>query len=109
MVRVIGLWHEHLNNNKFISIIYTNVPSLNDVRIERIAISHEGDRISLGFDMPNYSDKPPSKWEGRGYTTTFIEIDFFDIREICLRSIDNTYRGNIDIKKMMKKIYLLSK
>jgi hypothetical protein len=69
------------------------------VRIERIAISHEGDGISLGFDITNYPDKPPGKWEGRGYTTAFIEIDFFDIREIYLRTNQNTYRGNIDIRK----------
>jgi hypothetical protein len=78
-------------------MIYTSVPPLNDVRIERIAISHEGDQVRIGFDMPFYADKPPMKWVERGYTTTFIEIDFSDIKEVGLKS-NNTYRGNIDIK-----------
>ncbi|WP_458411883.1 hypothetical protein ACNQFZ_13610 [Schinkia sp. CFF1] len=48
--------------------------------------------------MPFYADKPPIKWVERGYTTTFIEIDSSDIKEVGLKTNNNTYRGHIDIK-----------
>lgn len=93
------MWYEHFTDKKFLSMIYINIPPLHDVRIERIEISCEGDRISIGFDMPYYADNPPKKWVEKGYTTTFVESDFFDIQEISLISNKNTYRGNIDIEQ----------
>jgi hypothetical protein len=93
------MWNEQLSENKFISMIYTNVPPLENLRIEKIKISSEGDRITLGFDLPIFPDKPPKKWLERGYKTAFIEIDFFDIKEVNIKSSENTYRGDVDIKK----------
>jgi hypothetical protein len=93
------VWYEHFNDNKFISMIYSNVPPLENLRIEKIEISREGDRITVAFDLPIFADKPPAKWVDGGYTTTFAELDFFDIKEVVLKSKNNTYRGNIDIKK----------
>jgi hypothetical protein len=92
------VWYEHFLDYKFITMIYSNVPSLENIRIEKIEISREGDRITVAFDLPIFADIPPRKWVDRGYTTTFVEIDFFDIKEVSLKSNNNTYRGNIDIK-----------
>lgn len=93
------MWNEHFSDDKFISMIYSNVPPLKNLRIEKIEISHEGDAITIGFDLPIFPDKPPKKWLERGYTTAFIEIDFFDIKEVNIKSSENTYRGDIEIKK----------
>ncbi|WP_041964384.1 Imm50 family immunity protein [Mesobacillus selenatarsenatis] len=93
------MWYEHFTDNKFISMIYTKVPTLKNLRIEKIEISREGDRLTVGFDLPFFADKPPKKWiEGR-YTTTFVELDFFDIQEVSIKASSNTYRGDIDICK----------
>ncbi|MEH6939542.1 Imm50 family immunity protein [Bacillus sp. JJ664] len=94
-----NIWIEHFGEEKFISMIYNNVPPLENLRIEKIEITREGDRISVAFDLPIYADKPPRKWIERGYTTTYVEIDFFYIKEVSLKSNNNKYRGNIDIKK----------
>ncbi|MED4229377.1 Imm50 family immunity protein [Neobacillus cucumis] len=93
------MWYEHFSEDKFISMMYTNVPLLKNLRIEKIEISSEGDRVTLGFDLPFFPDRPPKKWLERGYTATFVEIDFFDIREVNIKSSKNTYRGDIEIKK----------
>ncbi|WP_141770381.1 hypothetical protein [Bacillus sp. MUM 116] len=53
------MWNEHFSKDKFISTIYSNVPSLKNVRIEKIEISSEGDKITIGFDLPIFPDKPP--------------------------------------------------
>ncbi|MED4462235.1 Imm50 family immunity protein [Metabacillus fastidiosus] len=102
------MWYEHFTNNKFISMIYTNVPSLKNLRIEKIEISREGDRITVGFDLPFFADEPPKKWLERGYTTTYIEIDFFDIQEVNIKSSKNTYRGDINIKKDEADIFIVN-
>ncbi|WHY02534.1 Imm50 family immunity protein [Neobacillus sp. DY30] len=93
------MWNDYFSDDKFISMIYTNIPPLINLRIEKIEISREGDRITIGFDLPTFPDKPPKKWLERGYSTAFIEIDFFDIKEVNIKSIENTYRGDIEIKK----------
>lgn len=80
-------------------MIYTSVPTLKNLRIEKIEISREGDRVTLGFDLPFFADKPPKKWIERSYTTTFVELDFFDIQEVSIKARSNTYRGDIDISK----------
>ncbi|MGJ7910126.1 Imm50 family immunity protein [Neobacillus sp. LXY-1] len=93
------MWNEYFSEDKFISMMYINVPPLKNLRIEKIEISSEGDKITIGFDLPFFPDKPPKKWLERGYTTTFVEIDFFDIQEVNIKSSKNTYRGDIEIKK----------
>jgi predicted AlkP superfamily phosphohydrolase/phosphomutase len=93
------MWNEHFSEDKFISMMYTNVPPLKNLRIEKIEISSEGDKITFAFDLPFFPDKPPKKWIEKGYTTTFVEIEFFDIKEVNIKSTKNTYRGDIEIKK----------
>jgi hypothetical protein len=94
-----NMWNDYFSDDKFISMIYTNVPPLKNLRIEKIEISREGNRITIGFDLPIFPDNPPKKWLERGYSTAFIELDFFDIKEVNIKSIENTYRGDIEIKK----------
>ncbi|MFC6233272.1 Imm50 family immunity protein [Paenibacillus allorhizosphaerae] len=95
------MWHECLSENTdtFITMLYKDVPPLRNLRIEEIKFSREGNRISVGFDFPVFADNPPKKWIERGYTIVFVELDFFDIREVVLRSSNNAFRGNIDIDK----------
>lgn len=46
------MWYEHFTDIKFISMLYTNVPTLKNLRIEKIEISREGDKLTVGFDLP---------------------------------------------------------
>ncbi|MCO1604047.1 Imm50 family immunity protein [Desulfosporosinus nitroreducens] len=93
------MWYESLEKNMFIKNMYTEIPHLANVRIAQIKILDEGDRISLVFDMPYFADKPPKKWVGLGCNTAIVQVDFFDIKEVMLKSIDNRYRGSIEIEK----------
>lgn len=93
------MWHQYLQENRFISTLYSAVPQLNNVRISALKILDEGRRVTIQFDMPVYTEKPPQKWVDSGYNTVFVEVDLFDIREISLKSMDKNYRGDIEIKK----------
>lgn len=93
------MWHEIVEKNTFITNLYTEVPQLVDVRISQIKIHDEGDRVSLIFDMPYFADKPPKKWVTLGHNTVIVQLDFFDIREIMIKSNSNKYRGSIELVK----------
>ncbi|MCE5285509.1 MAG: immunity 50 family protein [Pelosinus sp.] len=93
------MWHESVEKNMFIKNLYTEVPQLVDVDISEIKIHDEGDRVSLIFDMPYFADKPPKKWASLGHNTVIVHLDFFDIREIMIKSNTNKLRGSIDLVK----------
>lgn len=93
------MWHENLEKNMFLTNLYTEIPQLINVRIAQIKIVDEGDRMSVVFDMPHFADKPPKKWLGLGYNTAIVQLDFFDVREVMLKSNVNSYRGSIEISK----------
>jgi len=72
---------------------------LNNAQIKALCISDEGNRVTLGFDMPYYAEFPPQKWLGLGYNSIFVEVDLFGIKELVVKSSKNTYRGDISIEK----------
>lgn len=92
------MWHEHLVENKFLSTLYSEVPRLRNVCIHEVKVCEEGRKVTIRFDMPYYADNPPDKWKRSGYNTVHIEIDFFDIHEIALKSVERVYVGDIEIK-----------
>lgn len=93
------MWFENFDNYIFLNKLYLEKPLLIDVRIAKIEILDEGDRVSLLFDMPYYADTPPEKWKVNGYNSIIVQMDFFAIRELAIKSVNNTYSGTIDICK----------
>ncbi|RAP20672.1 hypothetical protein C2W64_03890 [Brevibacillus laterosporus] len=93
------MWYESLEKNIFIKNLYTTIPELSNVRIDAIKLIDEGRKVTLNFIMPIFADKPPAKWVGLGYNAVFVEVDFFDAQELCLKSNKNKFNGNINIEK----------
>lgn len=85
-----NMWYDHLSNNKFLIGLYSHVPDLNNIRIEELAISREGDKMKLVFDMPKFVDNIPEKWLKAGKNAVTIELNFWNI-----------YNLKIDLKKIM--------
>lgn len=79
--------------------LYKSVPSLINVDIHQLNILDRGDRLTLKFNMPYYTDNQPKKWIDSKYNTTVIELDFFCIKEINFKSVNNNYHGDIEIYK----------
>src|SRR5699024_12716099 len=61
--------------------------------------SNEGRKVTIEFDMPFYAENPPKKWMNLGFNSILVEVDFFDIHEIDLQSIESKYRADIEIYK----------
>ncbi|MBZ4222686.1 Imm50 family immunity protein [Bacillus wiedmannii] len=92
------MWYSNLEGSRFISNLYNEAPSLSDVRIVAVKIEDEGKKISVNFNIPKFADNPPKKWEDLNYNTVFVQLDFFDIQELTLKSSNNKYRGDINIE-----------
>lgn len=93
------MWYESLDKNIFLANLYNEIPQLTNVRISQIKILDEGDRVSLIFDMPYFADRPPKKWVALGNNTVIVQLDFFEIKEVMIKSNSKTYRGDIEIVK----------
>ena len=93
------MWYSHLDRTEFLQMLYTEIPSLEDVevRIGKIVIGDEGNQVTLIFDMPRYVDFPPHKW--KGHNTAVVEADFFGISKLEISTTSNTYRGTIAINE----------
>ncbi|MBD5798655.1 hypothetical protein BHU24_23950 [Bacillus pseudomycoides] len=92
------MWYSNLEGNRFISNLYNEAPSLLDVRIVAVKIEDEGKKISINFNMPKFADNPPKKWKDLNYNTVFVQLDFFDVQELTLKSSNDKYRGDINIE-----------
>ncbi|HDR8172607.1 TPA: hypothetical protein QC096_003841 [Bacillus thuringiensis] len=92
------MWYSNLEGSRFISNLYNEAPSLSDVRIVAVKIEDEGKKISVNFNIPKFADNPPKKWKDLNYNTVFVQLDFFDIQELTLKSSNNKYRGDINIE-----------
>ncbi|PEA80730.1 Imm50 family immunity protein [Bacillus pseudomycoides] len=92
------MWYSNLEGNRFISNLYNEAPSLLDVRIVAVKIEDEGKKISIHFNIPKFADNPPKKWKDSNYNTVFVQLDFFDIQELTLKSSIDKYRGDINIE-----------
>lgn len=93
------MWVNCLDRNIFIKSLYSEVPHLKDIRINELSIKDEGNRVTLGFDMPYYAEFQPQKWSGLGHNSIFVEVDLFGIKELVVKSSKNTFRGDISIEK----------
>jgi hypothetical protein len=100
------MWANVLNNNSYIFKLYDNVPELNDVRISSILYGDEGDRVTIILDLPLYPDNPPSKWISSKFNTVVVEIDFFNIRDLCIKALNKYCICKISIVQANKYIEL---
>ena len=92
------MWHEFLDNTKFLKELYEKIPDLINVQINNVCLNESGNRIKIIIELPRYADYPPKKWSNNN--TISIEMDFFGIQSINISSIANSYHGDFKINKL---------
>ncbi|MFD4707215.1 Imm50 family immunity protein [Gottfriedia sp. NPDC058432] len=92
------MWYLSLENNLFLTNLYNEVPELKNIKIENINIVDGGRKVTLCFDMPIYAENPPQKWVNLGNNTVWVELDFFDISELEIKSMKTLEKCDIEIK-----------
>ncbi|MBP0724071.1 hypothetical protein J5Y03_02595 [Bacillus sp. RG28] len=92
------MWYLNLENNLFLTNLYNEVPELKNIKIEKINIADGGRKVTLCFDMPSYAENPPQKWVDLGNNTVWVEIDFYEIIELEIKSMKTMVNCDLDIK-----------
>src|SRR5690625_1019051 len=92
------MWHKVINENKFISLLYDEVPELINVNIINVKLEDQGRKVSLLFVMPEYADHPPKKWHRLKYNSIVVELNFFDVNDLSFTSTNKDLSGDISIE-----------
>jgi len=92
------MWHKVINENKFISLLYNEVPELINVNIINVKLEDQGRKVSLLFVMPEYADHPPKKWNRLKYNSIVVELNFFDVNDLSFTSTNKDLSGDISIE-----------
>lgn len=92
------MWYNSLINNKFLISLYKQIPDLKDVRIEKIEIEEEGEKVAIIFDMPRFADNIPLKWLQSGNDTVTVELNFWNIHNLKMYANNLKWKGSIKIE-----------
>jgi len=92
------MWYKHLYKGEYLYKLYKDIVPLNNVRISGIGIEADESRLKIIFDMPNYADFPPHKWE-KGCNVAIAEIDFTGVTSLQVEYAGDVCRGDISIDK----------
>jgi hypothetical protein len=75
-------WYELAENPLAVSEIYSEVPSLQSVRLVEVLLLRDGRRMTVKIEMPHFPDKIPKRWKLQGYTSIQIQLDFWDLQSL---------------------------
>lgn len=92
-------WFELAENPEVITELYYEVPSLQTIDLHEIALYEERAKMVLRADLNRFADKPPTSWIKRNYNTTYIQLDFLELKTIQITrwSTVNVVDANIGV------------
>ncbi|MBO4214651.1 MAG: hypothetical protein J5717_13985 [Lachnospiraceae bacterium] len=93
------MWTEYVDNTYFIREMYNEAPKLNNVVIEKMDIINYGREVRLYLKIEDIIDNIPAKWKKMGYDAVIIEIAFYDVCELDMRT-DYARTSTISIDKL---------
>lgn len=103
------MWYEYIDNITFLKKLYNQIPELVNVQINKISLTDEGRKVVIVFDMPNFVDNIPEKWNNLGYNSLCIEFNFWNINDFQMSYDNSLMVGNISIVKKNDCIHVFVK
>jgi hypothetical protein len=79
-------WNE-LDHNIFFEKIFSTPVEIGKIALFSLQIENDRPSVGLGFDIPEFPDTLPKKWEGKGYNTCRMGIDCHGICELKIYNI----------------------
>ncbi|CRM66978.1 MULTISPECIES: Imm50 family immunity protein [Pseudomonas] len=79
-------WNE-LDQNIFFEKIFSMPIEIGKIALFSLQIENDRPSVGLGFDIPEFPDILPKKWEGKGYNTCRMGIDCHGIHELKIHNI----------------------
>ncbi|WCM88931.1 Imm50 family immunity protein [Acidovorax sp. NCPPB 3576] len=101
MVNITENWLEMLADGAgAIRAIYgEKIPGLENLEIHELIIHHDGPRVSLRFDLPEFPVRPPKKWLAAGANKVQVVFLLVSVCDLKISGIKSNGKFNINLDK----------
>ena len=84
-------WINCLRNGQAIENLYSEIPSLKNVRLMEMSWHQDGPRVTMRIDLNQFPDRPPRKWLAGGFNRAQVTLVFTGIANLNVRgwNVDN--------------------
>ena len=96
-------WYKLATNPRAISEIYTNVPSLEGIRLNEVRFYEDGPRITFFLDIRTFPENVPARWKQRRYNALSLQLDFWMIESVQILKWSKENIVNVSIKQTTEK------
>lgn len=79
-------WNE-LDRNIFFEKLFSNPVKIGKIALFSLQIENDQPSLGLGFDIPEFPDTLPTKWQDKGYNTCRMGIDCHGIRDLKIQNL----------------------
>jgi hypothetical protein len=79
-------WNE-LDQNIFFEKLFSKPVEIGIIALFSLQIENDRPSLGLGFDIPDFPDILPPKWQDKGYNTCRMGIDCHGIRDLKIQNL----------------------
>ncbi|TKJ72244.1 hypothetical protein PspCFBP13509_29330 [Pseudomonas sp. CFBP13509] len=97
-------WND-LDQNIFFEKIFSEPVEIGRIALFSLQIENDRPSVGLGFDIPDFPDRLPGKWEDKGYNTCRMGIDCHGIQDLKIQNIPVREVFFVKISKKNNQFY----
>lgn len=97
-------WND-LDQNIFFEKIFSEPVEIGRIALFSLQIENDRPSVGLGFDIPDFPDRLPRKWEDKGYNTCRMGIDCHGIQDLKIQNIPVREVFFVKISKKNNQFY----
>lgn len=100
-------WNE-VDQNIFFEKLFSHPVEIGKIALFSLQIENDRPSLGIGFDIPEFPDKLPNKWENKGYNTCRMGIDCHGIRDLKIENIPVREVFTVSITKENGQFYFVA-
>lgn len=93
------MWFDFIEQKDFINKLYSNVPELRKIKINKIQFDNEFNDMNIVFEMPEYCVNEPIKWKKQKFNTVVVDIKFCNVYNVVLSKKSSNNIITLEIEK----------
>jgi hypothetical protein len=97
-------WND-VDQNIFFEKIFSEPVEIGRIALFSLQIENDRPSVGLGFDIPDFPDRLPRKWEDKGYNTCRMGIDCHGIQDLKIQNIPVREVFFVKISKKNNQFY----
>ena len=94
-----------MDQNIFFEKIFSKPVEIGRIALFSLQIENDRPSVGLGFDITDFPDILPKKWEGKGYNTFRMGIDCHRIQDLRVQNIPVRQVFFVKIAKKNNQLY----